>query len=69
MKKCFALFVFLILAAMPLEAQAHPCDDYLARSGAKNEDKADIIAAYDFGLKIQDAIHNKDAEALLALIR
>ena len=52
-----------------MEAQAHPCDDYLARSGAKNEDKADIIAAYDFGLKIQDAIHNKDAEALLALIR
>ncbi|MCB9982106.1 MAG: hypothetical protein H6861_00300 [Rhodospirillales bacterium] len=68
MKKCFALFVFLILAAMPLEGQAHPCDAYLTGPEAKDEDKADVIAAYDFGLKIQDAIRNKDAEALLALM-
>lgn len=68
MKKSFTILAFILLTIAPLEAHAHPCDDYLASPEAKNADKADIYAAYDFGLKIQDAIRNKDADALLALI-
>ena len=68
MEKILTILIFLLLVAMPLEGQAHPCDAYTTSPRAENADMADVYAAYDFGLKIQDAIRNKDGEALLALI-
>lgn len=69
--------LILLLIVMPFAmvpwgtARAHPCDSYLASPEAKNAgaNKADVLAAYDFGLKIQDAIHKKDAALLLSLIK
>ena len=73
MKKSLSIIcsfiVFPILIMLPWKAaHAHPCDAYLASPEAKDADKADVYAAYDFGLKIQDAIRKKDSAALLALM-
>lgn len=57
-----------MLAAMPREGRTHPCDAYLDSPDTNRAEKADVYAAYDFGLKIQDAIRRKEAESLLALM-
>lgn len=68
MKNTVAALLLLTLIAVPVAGRAHPCDAESADGRGADSDRAAMYAAYDFGLKIQDAIRHKDSAALLALM-
>lgn len=66
MKKTIFTLIFVLISSATC---AHPCTSQMNDPEEESAYNKDAYAAYDFGIKIQDAVRRKDSTAFLALMQ